>query len=628
MSHVHHDDISLTCFRKDFDRYSWQAFRSDILAGLAVAMLTVPQAMAYALVAGLPVSTGIYASIFSSLIVALFGSSRHLIVGPGNAIAILIQACVAEILFTYYREVSDFQKQEIAMQILTQLMLLIGIIQILAAFFKLGRLTHFVSHTVIVGYISGVAIALVINQIFPLLGMEVPKQLSSLYAKGIYIITHLPMMHGPTALIGVTCFCLLMGLRKMSRRIPAGAIMLAGVAILAYVLGHSYNYFINNEYEFLDWERIELFVKDIALVGDTKGDGLIPTIDWPSFDLEIMNHLLPVAFAVALLSVMEATSASKSVAASSGQHLSTNQEIFGLGIGNFCAAFMGAMPVSGSPSRSILSYENGGTTRLAAVFNSLFVAIILFAFGFLMRHIPLAAFAALLIVSAANIVNFKQLFLCLKATRSDAFVLMITIISCIFLSLDIAFYIGVVMSITLYLKKAAVPQIVEFTVDEAGFLHSVDQDHPHESRKIRFIKVEGELFFGAADLFQSMLKSITEDDTTTRIIILQLKNARDIDATTCLALQQLYEYLAKSGRYLIACGITHQIWDVLSDSGMIDLIGKNNLFIFDERHPQLSVRKAFVRANEFINAEIAHPIEVIAALHPLPLLEEGELTPA
>ena len=155
------------------------------------------------------------------------------------------------------------------------------------------------------------------------------------------------------------------------------------------------------------------------------------------------------------------------------------------------------------------------------------------------------------------------------------------------------------MSITLIVKKAAIPQLVEFTVDESGSLHSIAETQ-HEPRKIRFIKVEGELFFGAADLFQTTLKSITEDDTTTRVIILQLKNARDIDATACLALQQLYEYLKSSGRHLLGCGLTHQIWNVLSDSGMVELIGKNNLFIFDERHPQLSVQKAFQRANDLL----------------------------
>jgi sulfate permease, SulP family len=626
MSHTYasQDEVSLTYFKKDFERYSWGAFRVDLFAGLAVAMLTLPQSLAYALVAGLPVSSGLYAAIFASLIVALFGSSRHLIVGPSNAIAILIQGGISSILFTYYRNVTGPEKEELVLQILTQLMLLVGVIQILAAFLKLGRLTHFVSHTVIIGYVSGVALALVINQLFPLLGMAVPTDVSSLYERSAYILTHLSAMHWPTALIGMSCFLFLFVLKRINNRMPAGAIMLATVALTAYFLGYFYDYFESNEYQFMDWNLIEFWIKDISVVGDTRGDGFIPQLSWPYFNPGIMNNLLPMAFAIALLSVMEASSTAKSIAARSGQHLSTNQEIFGLGLGNFFSAFMGAMPVSGSPSRTSLNYESGAKTRLAALFNSLFVCLILVAFGFLIRHIPVTAFAALLIAAAGNIVNFKQLFLCLKATRSDAIVLMLTLIACLFLSLDIAFYIGVAMSITFYLKKAAIPQLVEFTVDESGVLHSIDQTQQNEPRKIRFIKVEGELFFGAADLFQSTLKSITEDDTTTRVIILQLKNARDIDATACLALQQLYDYLKNSGRHLIGCGITHQIWDVLSDSGMVELLGKTNLFIFDERHPHLSVQKAFLRAYDLLKAESAKLSELSA---PASMIGSGAIAP-
>jgi SulP family sulfate permease len=618
MSHAHHDEVSLTCFRKDFERYSWGSFRTDVMAGLAVSMLTVPQAMAYALVAGLPVSCGIFASIFTAMIVAIFGSSRHLIVGPSNAIAILIQACISDILFTYYRDATGPEKEQLVMQILTQLMLLVGTIQILAAFFKLGRLTHFVSHTVIVGYVSGVALALVINQAFPLIGLDVPVNLGSLYERGTYILTHFHAAYFPTALIGVACIGLLVMLKRFDRKMPAGAIMLAIVAIVAYFFNYFYQYFISNDYQFVNWDQWDAILNPIALVGDTREGGFIPQFDFPYFNPGIMNHLLPVAFAIALLSVMEATSASKSIAASSGQCLSTNQEIFGVGMGNFFSAFIGAMPVSGSPSRSALNYENGGNTRVAAIFNSVFVALVLFAFGFLIKHIPVTAFAALLIVSAGTIVNFKQLFICLKATRSDMFVLIVTLLSCIFFSLDIAFYIGVVMSISLHLKKAAVPQLVEFTVDEAGGLHTIEHAHQHDPRKIRFIKVEGELFFGAADLFQSALRSLTEDDRTTKVLILQLKNARDIDATACLALQQLYDYLKNSGRHLIACGITHQIWDVLSDSGMIDILGKNNLFIFDERHPFLSVQKAFLRSHELVAVDEAKEVFEVYSSAPVP----------
>ena len=610
MSHVQQDEISLISFKKDFERYSWRALLSDSLAGLTVAMLTVPQAMAYALVAGLPISAGLYSAIFSAIIVALFGSSRHLIVGPSNAISILVQGGVAGVLFTYYRNVTGPERDELALQILTQLMLLVGVIQIFAAFLKLGRLTHFVSQTVIIAYVSGVALALVINQLFPLLGIMVPVDVSSLYERSSYIISHIHTLHLPTAIIGIGCLLFLVGLKRIDRKIPAGAIMLGIISVCAYFLGHFYGYIELQLSQYFDASNFKDYFQSIKVVGETRGDGFFPHLDWPYFNPGIMNNLLPVAFAIALLSVMEATSTAKSIAASSGQHLSTNQEILALGFGNFTSSFIGAMPVSGSPSRSALNYDCGAKTRLAALFNSLFVCLILFAFGFLVRHIPVTAFAALLIVVAGSIVNLKQLFLCLKATRSDACVLVLTLFSCIFFSLDIAFYIGVALSIILYLKKAAIPQLVEFTVDESGILHSIDHAHLHEPRKIRFIKVEGELFFGAADLFQSTLKSITEDDTTTRVIILQLKNARDIDATACLALQQLYEYLKNSGRYLIGCGITHPIWDVLSDSGMVEQIGKTNLFIFDERHPHLSVQKAFLRAYDLLKAESAKATEL------------------
>lgn len=615
----HPDEISLASFKKEFERYSWKSFHSDLVAGLSVAMLTVPQAMAYALAAGLPLFTGIYSAIFSALIVALFGSSRHLIVGPTNAIAILIQGGISGILFTYYREATGPEKEQLALQILTQLMLLVGVIQIVAAFLKLGRLTQFVSYTVIIAYVSGVALALIINQIFPFLGMDIPSNFSSLFERMAYMISHLKAIHWPTAAIGIACLLFMLGLKKIDRKMPVGALMLAIVAASAFFITHFYDYFETHEIEGFDLSKIAAYFQNISVVGETTAESFFPSLDWPYFNPGIMNDLLPVAFAIALLSVIEATSTAKSVAANSGQPLSTNQEIFSLGLGNFFSAFMRAMPVSGSPSRTVLNYENGAKTRLSAVFNSLFVCVILSAFGFLIQHIPIAAFSALLILTAGGIVNFKQLFLCLKATRSDAFVLILTLLACLFFSLDIAFYIGVAMSISLYLKKAAIPQLVEFTVDEAGVLHSIDSVHLHEPRNIRFIKVEGELFFGAADLLQSTLKAITEDDTTTRVIILQLRNARDIDATACLALQQLFEYLKGSGRYLIGCGITHQIWDVLSDSGMVDLIGKNNLFIFDERHPHLSVQKAFLRAYDILKVET---LKLESASQPVPALLE------
>lgn len=591
----HIDDISLTPFWSELQGYSWSSLRKDVAAGLSVALLTIPQALAYAMLAGLPIYCGLFAAIYSSIMAAAFGSSRHLVVGPSNSIAILIQSGTAEILYTYYREVSGFEREMLALQILTQLSLLVGMIQVFAASCKLGRITQFVSHSVIIGYIAGTAIAVIINQLFTFLGLSRMTGVHSLYERGIYIFTHIHKMHIPTVLVGLGSLALLIGLKRINKYIPSAVIAFAVMALVVNFLDLS-SYSETGDVD----PYFEEHVQKVMLVGDTAGEfDIIPQFEWPSFNMGIMNSLLPVAFALALLGVMESTSVAKTIAANSGQRLSINQEIFGLGVGNLTSAFLMGLPVSGSPTRTFFSYASGAQTRFAAILNGVVVAGVLFAFGYVFSMIPVAALSALLLYTSVKIVNPKQFFLCLKATSSDAFVLWLTLLSCIFFSLDVAFYIGTALSITLYLKKAAVPQLVEYDIDEAGELKTVDySSHRHEHKDIRVIKVEGELFFGAADIFQNTLKTMAEDDTSTKVIILQLKNARDIDATGCLAVQQLYEYLKVSGRHLLLCGLTFQIWEVLSDAGLVELVGKENMFIFHEKHPQHYIHKTVLRAKE------------------------------
>lgn len=608
------DDISLLSLRKDFNGYSFDSFKQDATAALTVALLTVPQAMAYALLAGLPLSAGLFAAIYSSIIASVFGSSRHLIVGPSNAIAILVQAGTAEILYTYYRGVEGPDRDIAAIQILTQLMLLTGFIQVVAAACKLGRLTQFVSHSVVIAYLAGTAIAVVVNQLYPFLGLETTAGSNSIYARGAYLVTHLNEAHLPTAIIGVVSLVLIVWLKKVDKRIPAPVIAMLFAALAVHVLS---NYSFGSV---LTEGDLQTYWKGVLLVGDTgRFYDLIPTFSFPFFDMEMMNHMLPVAFAISLLNILETVSVAKSLAGDSGQRLSTNQEIFGIGIGNLVSSFISALPVSGSASRSSLNYVLGAQTRASAIMSSLFVCGIIASFNFLIMHIPLAALSALLLVTAAYIVQPRQFFLCAKATNSDASVLWITLLSCVFFSLDVAFYIGIVISITLYLKKSAVPQLVEYDIDDEGELHTPELSAINEHKTIRVIKVEGELFFGAADLFQTTLKAIAEDDTSTKVIILQLKNARDIDATVCLAIQQLFRYLKLSGRHLVACGMTQQVWDVLSDSGLVEQIGKEHLFIFDEKHPHAHMIKALHHARILSDTPQVAPAQEILPL-PVPAL--------
>ena len=450
------DEISFFPFKKDLKGYTKATLKADAYAAITVAMLTLPQAMAYALLAGLPISAGIFAAIYSSLIATLFGSSKHLVVGPSNAIAILVQAGTAEILFTYYRDINPVERQFMAIQVLTALTLLIGFFQVLAATLKLGRLSHFISHSVVIGYLIGTTIAMVINQFFTLLGIPRMPGVHSLYERAIYLLANLNEIHFPTALVGCFCLSLIIALKRMNKRIPAAFITFVVAGIFIHVSHLFLNYF--GEQLFFFGEYANHALQGIELVGDNGNlSDVIPVVQFPLFDMRQMNALLPTAFAIALLSVMETSSAAKSIAANSGQRLSNNQEILGIGLGNLMSSLIGAMPVAGSPSRSSLNYKSGAETRMSAILSVIFVMLILVVFNFFITLVPLSALAALLLVTAVSIVNKNHCLLCFKATRSDALVLVMTILSCIFFSFDIAFYIGIGMSITLHLNKAATP---------------------------------------------------------------------------------------------------------------------------------------------------------------------------
>lgn len=604
----HNDDISLEGIKQDLHNYNLQTFFCDLSSGLSVALLTLPQAMAYAMLAGLPLSCGLFAAIYSSIIAALFGSSRQLVVGPSNTLAMLIQSGTAGILYTYYRELTGPEREIVAVQILTQLSFLTAVLQIFAAWCRLGRLTQFVSHSVIIGYIAGTALSVVISQVYIFLGIPKAVGVHSLYENAIYLLTHIYQTQWLTALVGFGSLFLLLSLKKVSTRIPAAVITFAIAGIAIEVLGLSSYSGSSLLTHFFDEDGISL--PNVLVVGD-NGEvyGAFPQLDFPFLHMRIMDGVIPVAFAVAILGIIDTTSVAKSIAAGTGQHLSTNQEIFGIGLGNLVSSFIGAMPVSGSPSRSGLNYRCGGLTRFSSIFNALFVALFIFVLGFVVTRIPLAAMSALVLVTVTSIVNTRQLLFCIKATPSDAFVLWTTLLSCLFFSLDIAFYVGVLLSITLYLKKAAMPHLAEYDVDDEGMLKNLDPNAQHEPRAIRIIKVEGELFFAAADLFQNTLQSIAEDDTHTKVIILQLKNARDIDATTGFALQQLNDYLRGAGRHLVACGITEPVWEVLTSSGLVKQIGEANLFIFDEDHPNMHMQKAIHRARQLAAEPIAVPVQ-------------------
>ncbi|MEX2305431.1 MAG: SulP family inorganic anion transporter, partial [Waddliaceae bacterium] len=553
-------------------------------ASVSVALLTLPQAIAAAIIAGLPLSCGFFAAIFSSMMMSLFGSTRHLVSNPSNSMAILLAYGTQEILHTYYPYAVDMERQVLALQILTQLTLMASLIHLLIATFQLGRLTQFISHSVIIGYLMGVAAAIAATQLYPFLGISPLKGIHSVFDRFHYIATHLGEVNITTAILGVFCLLFVVFMKKIDKRLPAGALMLALATLIGLTLCTVFSRFGLS----LDC------VKEMGRFDDLPLSFRIPTIQFKLF-----TQLLPLAASIALIGLLETSSVARTLAANTGQTVSVDQEIFALGLGNLTSAFLGALPISASPSRTAANVEAGAQSRIAGLLSCAVLWLVVMLFDEWVAHIPLTALAALLLTISLSTVKKSQIQLCQRATGADAIVLWVTFLSCLFFSINVAFYLGVFLSIASYLRKAARPQFVRYLVDENGRMKFIGLANEGDSREILVIKVRGELFFGAADLFHATLKSIAKDQET-RILILHLKGTRDIDATGCLAIKQLHDYLKNSGRDLILAGIPFHTWEVLSHAGTIDLIGKDHLFLLDYSSPPKYMDKAILRARELL----------------------------
>ncbi len=577
--------ISFTPFAEEAREYSFPYFRHDLLAALAVALMTIPQSIAYSLLADLPPTAGLFSAIFGTILAAALGSSRHLIAGPSTGTAILIQTSIADILTNYFENVTGAEREMLVFHILTQIVIIMGLFQIAAAFFNVSKILQFVSRPVVLGYFAGITVAIVVTQLFYFTGVSPDVKADSVLFKAWIFLAHIFQLKWPTLLVGVACLFILFILRKTLKNWPDALIML----ILAALLADGLNYWLGEP--------------SVARLGDFEmPSDPTPQLTLPLLDFSLLNKVFPAAVAISLLAILEVFSISRNFAAKSGQQVQINQDVFGLGISNAVLAFIsGSLPSSGSATRTTLSYRLNAKTRLAAILSGIITAIIIFFCWPLVKHIPLAALAALLMLTVPALMNWKEIKLCFLATREDAWVFLITFLSCLIFSLDLAFFIGIVISIATFLRRSSTPHLVEYAFNSKGRLIIVS---PKEDvhRKVRIIGIGGELYFASADVFQSAILSIAEDRKTLAIV-LRLNNVYHMDASMCLAILRLYETLKTTGRYLVISGLTEEVWHVFHRAGLVKQIGLDNLYFTDESNPQFSTWKACLHAQDLVHGK-------------------------
>ena len=571
---VRNNQIDPLPIRHGFHGYGRADFRADALAGLNVALLAFPQGMAYAVIADLPIQYGIISGAVAAMVAPLFAGSRHTILGPTNATAFM--------LFSSFAAFSANDR----LFYLPMLVLLVGLLLTVGALFRVAELMQYVSRSVIVGYITGAAILIIANQLRHVMGVELPATDSDGPKTFFTIlqgtISEVSSTNWEPVLLSIVTFVLWFFLAKKFKRLPVFAIVLLTMT---------------GVYELLKWQA----GWEVATFASFTLSDLAPRLPEisPRGFFSDISKLIGLAFSIAFLAALENSVMSKSLASRVGDRPDVNQDMLSVGAANLAAAFAGGMPASGSLTRSALNFSSGAVSRLSSIISSILCTIALLLIGGYMDLVPKCVLATLVIGIAASVVNRHHIRISLFATTSDAAVLITTFIAALVMPLNVAIFLGVGISIALYLRAASRPYLTEYEFSEKGELREAGEKRARPLPAISIVHVEGDLFFGAAELFRTQIQK-TSLDPDLRVIILRLKNARHLDATSVVALEELVQFLKTHDRHVIVSGASKEVYRVLKNAGTLRTLDKKNVFLNNPQNPNLSTRKALMRAQELL----------------------------
>jgi len=572
---------------RELRSYSLTKLKADALAGLMIAIVTLPQAVAFALIVGLPMEAVIASALVGSVVYSLWTKSRFLVFGPTNTLCLILASAIAA---TGAVPLNPLQKA-------VMIGFMIGVVQLASGLFKLGNLTRYISRTVIVAYATAAAILIAAGQLSNLMGLGRPEDVS-LPGVAEHVIMSLARLDVGWVSLGVGGVSIgaMLLLRRWKSGWPDGLVVLGlmgGVCALYETLGPRFGL----------PPQLSLQALDLKLVRDI-GEVSAGLPVFQGFPLEPVIIFIPqvssIALAAAMLGMLEVSSVAGTLSTGDGHKLNSNQEFTAAGLGNILCSAFGAMAGSASFVRSNVARASGAATQLAPILGSLFIGVLVFAGSSLVGTIPIPTLAAYIVMLAFRLVDRCEARVVRRATGSDALVYWVTLSSTLFLKLDTAIYVGMGLSLALFLRKAASPSLVEYGFNAEGQLSRVGEGADRDRGAISIVHVEGDLFFGAADLFQEEVRMLASDEKV-RAVILRLKNARHLDATSVLALLQLRDYLASTGRHLLISGISRDTHRVLSNSGAIELLGPENLFPA-EANLTMSTRNALRRANQLVRS--------------------------
>ena len=536
--------------------------RADMVAGLTVALVLIPQSMAYATLAGLPEVYGLYIAFVPVFVAALWGSSRQLGTGPVAVVstmtATMLTPVVIPMLGTEYT-----QEEFLALYIPTAmfLTLLVGLFQFSLGLFRLGAIVNFLSHPVIVGFTNAAALFIGLTQVSKIFGVEMPGGASDhfLTVRILGVIENLGDTHFETLLMGIAAFAIMIGLKRFAPKVPGVLVAVVVTTVVSYAI---------------DFEAMG------GKVVGTIPEGL-PGFVLPAFNLEVFSHLFISAIIIAMVGFMEAISIAKAMAAKSKDRIDPNQELIGQGLGNIFGSFFQSYPASGSFSRSAVNFNAGAKTGFSSVVTAIIVVITLLFLTPLLYHLPKATLAAVVIMAVFGLINFKAVKHIWIANKHDGVAAMVTFVATIGSApkLDHGILIGAVLAVVLYLYRSMQPRVAVLGRYKDGTLRDIEinKDIPTDENIVA-VRFDGSLYFANVSYFEDAMLKAVADYPDAKYLLVVGDAINQIDASGEEVLHHLVERLHDNGITVVFSGLKRQILQVMLATKLFDVIGEQNIF--------------------------------------------------
>ncbi len=542
-------------FKQLFPFLTWlpltkKTWKDDLIAGITGTIIVIPQAVAFAMIAGLPPIFGFYTAMITPIIAALFGSSYHLISGPTTAISIVVYS-------TLVKFVSPETDLETFISLALVLTFLAGLFQLIMGLLRMGKLVNFVSHSVIIGFTAGAGILIAFKQLKHVFGIKVPQG-STILEILTYIVDHISETNWYVFIVAVGTLVVALIVKYLIKPLSRYYMLIAMVlgSVLAILLGGE--------------------ITGIETVGKLPSN--LPPFRIPDLSYENINTLSSGAMVLALLGLIEAVAIGRSISMHTHQKINGNQEFIGQGLSNLIASFFSSYAGSGSFTRSGVNHQAGAKTPLSAIFASVFLMVVLLLFANYASYLPKAAMGGIILLVGYNLIDFHHIKQVYKSSGRELIILAITLGGTLFFDLEFALFAGIITSFFFYLERTSKPNIAVLAVDHKRRLVNILRDNEAlECSNLKIIRIDGSLYFGSIEKISGYFSNLYEENDIQHILIsAEGINFIDLAAAEWLSVEILKWQKARGGIYISGLKVTSQ--DVLKKGGFIDKLGQDIFF--------------------------------------------------